>query len=122
MDAAGDRDLPLAIAVDGQLIGGIGLSGIRHECEFGYWLGRAHWGKGYATEAGLAFLAHVFDAFAVDAIHSGVFIDNAASLRVQAKLGFEKVGTSMRHCLARGRRVEHIDTILVRERFESLKS
>ena len=49
------RDLPLAIVLDGRLIGGIGLSGIRGEREFGYWLGRDHWGKGYATEAGRAF-------------------------------------------------------------------
>ena len=118
--ATAGRDLPLAIVLDGRLIGGIGLSGIRGEREFGYWLGRDHWGKGYATEAGRAFLAHVFNTFGAGPVNSGVFVDNPASMRVQAKLGFEKVGVSMRQCLARGRPVEHIDTILTRERFESL--
>ena len=120
VSATEGQDLPLAIAVDGRLIGGIGLSGIRDEREFGYWLGRDHWGKGYATEAGRAFLAHVFNTFGAGPVNSGVFVDNPASMRVQAKLGFEKVGVSMRQCLARGRPVEHIDTILTRERFESL--
>lgn len=118
--AAELADLPLAITLDDQLIGGIGLSGVRREHEFGYWLGRAHWGKGYATEAGHAFLTYVFAAFASDIVRSGVFVGNAASLRVQEKLGFQEIGTRKVHCLARGRRLEHIDTILTRERFSAL--
>jgi RimJ/RimL family protein N-acetyltransferase len=117
----GGRDLPLAITLGDRVIGGIGLSGLRSEREFGYWLGRAHWGKGYATEAGWAFLAHVFDAFDLDVIRSGVFVGNQASLRVQEKLGFEPIGTRMLHCLARGHALEHIDTILTRDRFESTR-
>ncbi len=119
--AAWAGDLPLAITLDDRLIGGIGLSGVRREHEFGYWLGRSHWGQGYATEAGHAFLAYVFDAFDPDIVRSGVFVGNAASLRVQEKLGFEPVGTRKVHCLARGRRLEHIDTILTRERFAALQ-
>lgn len=119
--ACGGSDLPLTIALDDRLIGGIGLSDIRRDCEFGYWLGQAHWGRGYATEAGRAFLAYAFDTYDTDAIKSGVFFDNPASLKVQGKLGFEQTGTSMRHSLARGRTVEHIDTILTRARFESLQ-
>ena len=46
--------------------------------------------------------------------------DNPASLRVQTKLGFERIGTHMVRCLARGRDVEHIDTILTRERHNAL--
>jgi len=118
--AAGLGDLPLAITLDDRLIGGIGLSGVRREHEFGYWLGRAHWGKGYATEAGQAFLAYVFEAFEPGLVRSGVFVGNAASLKVQEKLGFEPVGTRKVHCLARGRRLEHIDTLLTRERFSAL--
>jgi len=118
--ASGAGDLSLAITLDDRLIGGVGLSGIRREHEFGYWLGRAHWGKGYATEAGDAFLGHVFDAFDPDIVRSGVFVGNVASLRVQEKLGFQRIGTRRVHCLARGRRLEHIDTILTRERFSAL--
>ncbi|WP_421724834.1 GNAT family N-acetyltransferase [Bauldia sp.] len=116
---AAGRDLHLSIFVDDRLIGGIGVTDIAGDCEFGYWFGRAHWGKGYATEAGRAVIEHTFANHAVDAIRSGAFVGNDASLRVQEKLGFEPVGRHMVHCLARGRAIEHIDTVLTRERFAS---
>lgn len=115
-------DLPLTIALDDRLIGGIGLTDIRRDCEFGYWLGREHWTKGYASEAGRAFLDYAFATYDLAIIRSGFFVGNEASLRVQEKLGFETVGRRMVHCLARGREIEHIDTILTRERFASLRA
>jgi RimJ/RimL family protein N-acetyltransferase len=111
------RDLSLVIDRDGEVIGGIGLNDISGVREFGYWLNRAAWGNGYATEAGAAFLAHCFAAYACPDIRSGVFVDNPASLRVQDKLGFERLGMSRRPSLARGGDVDHIDTILTRRRF-----
>jgi RimJ/RimL family protein N-acetyltransferase len=117
---AGSRNLALTIADQGGLVGGLGLTGLRSEREFGYWLARPAWGKGYATEAGRAFLAYLFDEAGLDIVRSGVFHDNPASLRVQQKLGFERIGTHMVRCLARGRDIEHIDTILTRERHAAL--
>jgi RimJ/RimL family protein N-acetyltransferase len=114
------QSLALSIAHDGRVIGGIGLSDIGAGCEFGYWLGQAHWGKGYATEAGRAFLEFVFASRDIGLIRSGVFVDNPASLRVQAKLGFERTGRREVFCVARGHAVEHIDTALTRERFIAL--
>jgi len=116
--AKDDRgSLALSITHAGRVIGGIGLSEIGSTCEFGYWLGRAHWGKGYATEAGRAFLARAFAAFDIGVVRSGVFADNPASLRVQEKLGFERTGRRQVFCVARGHAVEHIDTALAREQF-----
>ena len=114
------RNIALAIADDSGVIGGLGLTGIRSEREFGYWLAKPAWGKGYATEAGRALLAFLFDELGLDIVRSGVFFDNPASLRVQEKLGFQKIGTRMIRCLARGRDIEHIDTILTRERHQAL--
>jgi RimJ/RimL family protein N-acetyltransferase len=111
------RSLALSITDDGRVIGGIGLSEIGSTCEFGYWLGRAHWGKGYATEAGRAFLTRAFAAYDIGIIRSGVFVDNPASLRVQDKLGFQQTGRRQVFCIARGHPVEHIDTALTREQF-----
>jgi len=110
-------DLALAIAHQERVIGGIGLTGIPAQCEFGYWLGRRHWGKGYATEAAEAFLGHAFGPLGLRFVRSGVFVDNPRSLRVQEKLGFARVGSHPVHCLARGMKVAHIDTVLTRERF-----
>lgn len=117
---AASRNIALTIADEGGVIGGLGLTGLRSEREFGYWLAKPAWSKGYATEAGRAFLAFLFDEAGLDIVRSGVFHDNPASLRVQSKLGFERIGTHMVRCLARGRDIEHIDTILVRDRYAAL--
>jgi RimJ/RimL family protein N-acetyltransferase len=41
------------------------------------------------------FIAHVFAAISDDTIYSGAFADNAASLRIQEKLGFARDGEAM---------------------------
>jgi RimJ/RimL family protein N-acetyltransferase len=116
--AEAGTDLTLVIEADRQPIGCMGLADIAGTAEFGYWLGRDRWGMGFATEAGRCFLAYAFAELPVDTVHSGVFADNAASLRVQEKLGFVRTGTvSRRFSLARGRDVDHIDTILTRGLF-----
>lgn len=112
-----DNDVNLVVARQDRTIGCIGLNDIRSTCEFGYWLGRAHWRQGLASEAGRAFLDFCFAELDTDTIRAGAFADNPASLRVQEKLGFEPTGISFRRSLARGSEVEHIDTVLTRARF-----
>src|SRR5262245_45863912 len=85
----------------------------------GYWLGRPHWGRGYMTEAARGFLARVFDAGLGDPVYSGAFADNAASLHVQEKLGFERHGETMLYSRPRDGKFPHVNTVLARERFES---
>jgi RimJ/RimL family protein N-acetyltransferase len=111
------NDINLVVDRDGAAIGCIGLNDIKAACEFGYWLGKAHWRHGFATEAGRAFLGYCFDTVDVGTIRAGAFADNPASLRVQEKLGFQRTGSSLRTSLARGGKVEHIDTALTRNRF-----
>lgn len=115
-------DLTLVIVAEGLPIGCMGLARIGEVNEFGYWLRRTAWGKGYATEAARAFLAHCFGPLGQSRIVSGVFIDNPASLKVQKKLGFMETGMSSRLSLARGGQVAHIDTVLTRARFEEALS
>jgi RimJ/RimL family protein N-acetyltransferase len=76
-----------------ELIGGIGF-GRRPtgETEFGYWLARRHWGRGYATEAGRALLATARHGLRVKRLDAGHFLDNPASGRVLEKLGFKPTG------------------------------
>ena len=87
----------------------------------GYWLGRPYWGHGYMTEAARSFIAHVFGSGLSDIIYSGAFADNQASLRVQQKLGFERVGETMLDARPRGEKFPHINTVLTRARFEELR-
>jgi RimJ/RimL family protein N-acetyltransferase len=85
----------------------------------GYWLGRAHWGKGYITEAARGLLACAFAAGIGDTVYSGAFADNAASLRVQEKLGFVPDGEALLYARPRGQEFPHINTRLVRSAFRS---
>jgi RimJ/RimL family protein N-acetyltransferase len=62
------------------------------ELEFGYWIARRHWGRGYATEAGKALIANARESLRVPTLHAGHFIDNPASGRVLQKLGFRPTG------------------------------
>jgi len=106
-----------AIARNDRLIGVVGIEALRRRAELGYWLVRSHWGMGHATEAADALLAYAFSMLAVPLVRSGVFVDNPASLRVQVKLGFRRVGLGTRYSVGRGARSEHIDTVLPRARF-----
>ena len=62
------------------------------ELTLGFYLARAEWGRGYATEAGRALIAHAFESLDVRRIHAGVHRHNARSRRVIEKLGFTLVG------------------------------
>ena len=91
-----------------QLIGGIGLhhgdpGSELGSLELGYWIGRSHWNKGYATEAARALLrlAGTLGHTRVQAHH---FVDNPASARVLAKIGFKSTGqVALRGSVARER-------------------
>ena len=109
----------LVITSNGAAIGCVGLDDYPATNELGYWLGRKHWRQGIATEAVKAFVSWCFLELCVKEIRSGAFVDNPPSLRVQEKLGFLQIGTSLRPSLARGYAVQHIDTILTHEGFKA---
>ena len=70
--------------------------------ELGYWIARAHWGRGFATEAGLA-LIDIARTLGLARLEGSHFVDNPASARVLEKLGFEPIGiTAPRMSCARG--------------------
>lgn len=89
------------------LAGGIGLARLPEgEHEFGYWLGRRHWGKGIATEAGRGLLAAARNSLRLRRVVSGHFLDNPASGRVLAKLRFRPTGEIVqRYSAGRGEEV-----------------
>jgi RimJ/RimL family protein N-acetyltransferase len=89
---------------DGARIGGCGVHPARDR-EFGYWLGRPFWGKGYATEAAARMLQFAFDELGLDSLNAGWVEDNPASGHVLDKLGCTPAGDEVRECLSRGTRV-----------------
>jgi RimJ/RimL family protein N-acetyltransferase len=100
-----------------RLIGFMSLEGFDGVPEFGYWLAEPYWGKGFATEAGAAVLAHAFRTRDMDRVVSAVFKDNPASLNVQKKLGFKLSGNGSLWSSARGEMVESFKTELTRRDF-----
>ena len=86
-----------------QLIGECGI-GRRPSgaTEMGYWIARAAWGRGFATEAGTA-LVDIARTLRLPSLEGSHFLDNPASGRVLEKLGFEPLGiVAPRRSCARG--------------------
>jgi len=95
--------LALALRTDDQVIGG-GRIEIRDAAsgsgDLGYVIDRAHWGHGYATEAGRALLAFGFDRLGLHRIWARCDVRNAASARVLEKLRMQREG-HLRHDVRR---------------------
>jgi [ribosomal protein S5]-alanine N-acetyltransferase len=96
--ATGDtRERYYAIEVAGTLAGGIGFEPYGEERDgtaaFGYWLGRAYWGRGIATEAARMLSDHALGSGRLRRLEASVFAENLASARVLEKCGFTREGT-----------------------------
>lgn len=70
--------------------------------DLGYWLGRAHWGRGYAAEAVGRLLAHLFEDRGVGRVSAAALPENPASIRLQQRLGFVYAGAVEWDLPARG--------------------
>jgi RimJ/RimL family protein N-acetyltransferase len=94
------HDHSVAAVLDGVVIGtvalevvdGMGQPGMppRTEAHLGYVFDPAYGGRGYATEAVTAMVAHAFDRLGVRRITAGCFADNLASVRVLEKIGMRR--------------------------------
>lgn len=117
--AIGDRRF--AIQLQSQMIGSVGYFRRRSgAAELGFWLGRDHWGYGFATEAATAVVRHGFGPDGYTRFSSAYFRDNVASGNVLGKLGFAPIGSAWMWCAARGVDVEAIGVELTRERAAAL--
>ncbi|TDW25348.1 RimJ/RimL family protein N-acetyltransferase [Rhizobium azibense] len=86
---------------------------LRHgRWHLGYWLNRYFWRRGYMSEAVAAVLERFSRRMPESAVHSGVFADNPASLRLQEKLGFRMTGCAEIYSFARNTMVSHVETVL----------
>ncbi|MBN1133235.1 MAG: GNAT family N-acetyltransferase [Bacteroidales bacterium] len=87
-------DLIMAIEVNGEAVGGIGIHGMkdvyRYNAELGYWLAEIHWGKGIVTRSVRRLVTYAFDHYRWQRIFAMVFEHNEASMRVLEKNGFRK--------------------------------
>lgn len=105
-----ENEVVRGITLEGQLIGVTGYlpDAAGESAEIGYWLGRAYWGQGFATEAAAALIAYCFRVERFSYVTCGHYTDNPASERVIKKLGFTPTGRAKCWCEARRAEVEAI--------------
>ena len=97
----------MAIDVDGEAVGGIGLilNGDVYikSAEIGYWLGESFWGKGVTTEAVRQMTEYAFYYFDLVRLYAEVFENNKASMRVLEKNGFYLEGVRRKAVFKNGK-------------------
>lgn len=85
---------PLILKETGEFIGMAGIAQVMFEehftpaVEIGWRLERRHWGKGYITEIGRAFIDYAFTKREFDELVSFAVHDNLRSIAVMQRLGF----------------------------------
>ena len=92
-------EAPLSVVLrdTGEVIGSFSLriNGLQRHAEFGYWLGRAYWGQGLASEAVSAAAGHAFTVLQATRVWATANVDNHASQRVLAKAGLREYKRGM---------------------------
>jgi ribosomal-protein-alanine N-acetyltransferase len=81
-----------AVEVDGVLAGGAGFDPLDGERSgtaiFGYWLGRAYWGRGIGTDAARTLSNYALKSAGLRRLEASVFAQNLASAKVLEKCNF----------------------------------
>jgi RimJ/RimL family protein N-acetyltransferase len=101
--AQGWSNWALERRADGTFLGFVGLSVPRRSFPFspcvevGWRLARAHWHRGYATEAARAALRAGFERIGLDRIVSFTTLANAASRAVMVRIGLVDTGRDFDH-------------------------
>lgn len=105
----------------------IGTSTLYHydeknrRAEIGYALNRRFWRKGYVGEALNALIKFAFEEIDLHRIEADVDPNNAASIRVLEKLGFQKEGYLRERWLVNGKICDSLYYGLLRSDWEAVK-
>jgi ribosomal-protein-alanine N-acetyltransferase len=95
-DARAGRVLPFVMTLDGSLVGQLTVGGITwgslRSAHIGYWIDRSQAGKGLTPLAVALASDYCFEVLRLHRIEIVIRPENAASLRVPAKLGFRHEG------------------------------
>jgi RimJ/RimL family protein N-acetyltransferase len=95
---------------NGAFLGDVGLSRVGEDLrlmlpgqpavEMGWYLGREHWGQGFAPEAARAWLAYAFGSLALPEVVAFTATTNRPSQRVMEKIGMRRdLGADFEHPL-----------------------
>jgi ribosomal-protein-alanine N-acetyltransferase len=89
------RYFAVILRSEGALVGVVALRDIDREhaqAELSFWIGRAYWGRGLASEAAAAALRFGFEELDLNRVTAYHMVRNAASRRVLTRLGFQGEG------------------------------
>lgn len=111
------EDVILAIEVNGEAAGGIGLHGLkdvyRYNGEIGFWLSERHWGRGIMSDAVAAMVNHAFTQTSWLRLFACIFENNLSSMRVLEKNGFQPEAIHKKAVMKEGKLMdEHIYALL----------
>jgi ribosomal-protein-alanine N-acetyltransferase len=118
-EARAGRALPFAVTYDGALVGqvtvGTIVRGAYDGAYVGYWVDERIAGRGVTPAALALVLDHCFGPVGLHRVEANVRPENAASLRVVAKLGFQAEGLRRRYLFIDGDWRDHRCLALLRE-------
>jgi RimJ/RimL family protein N-acetyltransferase len=84
-------------------IGMVGINWASNEApELGYWIGVAHWGQGFGTEAARAAIDFCFEETDADLLYASARVANPASRNILEKCGFQWNGVELHRFEALG--------------------
>lgn len=111
--------LPFAITLDGRFVGHVMVGNLVREpllsAYVGYWVDAKVAGGGVVTAAVAIVADHCFSAVGLHRLEATVRPENAASLRVLAKLGFREEGLFQRYLNVDGAWRDHLCFALTAE-------
>ena len=94
------------------VIGGLTIShirrGVSQTASLGYWLGEAHTGQGYMTEALRTAIPFAFTELKLHRIEAACLPKNEASQRLLERLGFQEEGRARGYLKIDGRWQDHV--------------
>jgi ribosomal-protein-alanine N-acetyltransferase len=99
-DDGSDYRFFITLRETGEIVGQLGITqvvrNVSMSASIGYWIGRNHLNKGFATEALVLGIEFAFDILKLHRISLWISPKNGASLKVAEKLGLRYEGTAER--------------------------
>ncbi|MEW2562954.1 GNAT family N-acetyltransferase [Streptomyces griseorubiginosus] len=92
------------VLADGDVVGSAAVYGEAGEREVTYWIDRAYWGRGIATAALRELIVQVPER----PLYARAAADNAGSLRVLHKCGFQVTAEASGYANARGAEIDEL--------------
>jgi len=113
------KNILLAIEVQGEAAGGIGIHPLddvyRGTAGIGYWLAEPFWGRGIVTDAVRALVPVAFGRTGIIRLQAGIFSQNPASMRVLEKCGFFREAVHRSAITKNGERMDEVLYVKFRE-------